>query len=97
MTLPDVTARADLYNLGATGYALLTGRPPFEGSQLVEMIQRIRTERPPAPSTFQMSVFAQFEAVIMKLLEKDPDHRFQSAAELLAALDQIAKFQGLSV
>lgn len=93
----EVDARADLYNLGATGYALLTGRPPFEGSQLVEMIQRIRTERPAAPSTFQMSVFAQFEAVIMKLLEKDPDHRFQSAKELLAALEQIAAFQGLSV
>jgi len=96
-TEAEIDERADLYNLGATVYAVLTGRPPFAGGSVVEMIKKIRGERPAAPSTYQMSVFAGFEGTVMRLLAKDPAERFPSANELLAELDRIAKFQGISV
>lgn len=96
-TEAEIDGRADLYNLGAATYALLTGQPPFQGDNIVAMIHRIRTERPPAPSTFQMSVFAQFEGVVMRLLEKNPADRFPNASELLAEIERIARFQNIQV
>src|SRR5262249_10463444 len=52
----DADVRSDLYGLGATAYALLTGRPPLEGATLVETIAKIRTEAPVKPTKYQMSI-----------------------------------------
>jgi serine/threonine protein kinase len=93
----DVDHRSDLYGLGATLYALLTGRPPFGGATLVEKITRIRQGTPEKPTKFQMSVPGQFEAVALKLLQKRPEDRYQSAADLLAELTRVGKFNGVSV
>ncbi len=91
----DVDGRSDLYGLGATVYALLTGRPPFEGSSLVEKITRIRQTPPEKPSKYQMSIPGRFEGAVMKLLAKDPDERFQTAGELVKELEWIGKLQGV--
>src|SRR5262249_48385766 len=56
----DVDGRSDLYGLGATVYALLTGHPPCDGSTLVEKITRIRKEPPVKPSKSQMSIPSAF-------------------------------------
>ena len=76
----EIDARSDLYGLGATVYALLTGRPPFEGTTLVEKITRIRQTAPDKPTKYQMSIPAMFEGVVLKLLAKDPKDRYQTAA-----------------
>jgi hypothetical protein len=89
--------RSDLYGLGATVYALLTGRPPFGGATLVEKISRIRQTEPEKPSKFQMSIPSQFEAVVLKLLAKNPDSRYQSAGELLKELARVGRFSGTTV
>lgn len=91
----DVDARSDLYGLGATVYALLTGRPPFAGSTVVETITRIRRTDPEPPTRFQMSIPARFEGVVLKLLAKDPDDRHPTAAALVAELERLAKSHGL--
>jgi serine/threonine protein kinase len=92
----EVDARSDLYGLGATVYALLTGRPPFTGASLVEKITRIRQTEPEKPSKYQMGIPGKFEGIILKLLAKTPDDRYQSARELVKELERVARFSGLA-
>jgi serine/threonine protein kinase len=93
----EVDGRSDLYGLGATVYALVTGRPPFAAASLGELISQIRTAEPERPQKYQMSVPQMFQDTILKLLAKRPEDRFGSAKELLAALERAGKFAGISV
>jgi serine/threonine protein kinase len=92
-----VDARSDLFSLGATCYALLSGKPPFLGASLVETLTKIRTAEPLKPSTFQMGIPSAFEGAILKLLAKKPEDRYQTAAEWVAELERIGKFNGVPV
>jgi serine/threonine protein kinase len=93
----EIDGRSDLYGLGATVYALLAGRPPFSGTTLAEKVTRIRQTAPERPTKYQMSIPAQFEGVVLKLLAKRPEERYQTASELLAELERVGKFQGVTV
>jgi serine/threonine protein kinase len=87
----DIDGRSDLYGLGATTYALLTGRPPFEGSTLVELVTRIRQTEPEKPTKYQLSIPHRFESAVLKLLAKRPEDRYQTATALLSELEKIGK------
>jgi len=91
-----VDRRSDLFCLGATLYALLTGKPPFAGTSLVDTILKIRQADPAKPSKFQMGIPSAFEGVVLKLLSKNPDERYQTAKELVAELERIGKLQGVT-
>lgn len=93
----EIDHRSDLYSLGATVYAVLTGKPPFVGSTLIDTIQKIRTAEPAKPRTVQMGINSAFEGAVLKLLAKEPASRYQSAAELVAELERIATFGGVKV
>jgi serine/threonine protein kinase len=93
----DVDGRSDIYSLGATIYALLTGRPPCEGGSLLETITKIRQAEPVKPKKYQLSIPDLFEGTVMRMLAKRPDDRFQKPADLLADLERVAKFQGVKV
>ncbi len=81
---PD--ARSDIYSLGAVGYYLLTGAPPFEGERPIQvMIGHAREEVVP-PSRRQAGIPPDLEQVVLRCLAKAPIDRFQSAAELADAL-----------
>jgi serine/threonine protein kinase len=88
--------RSDLYGLGATAYALLTGRPPCAGATLVETVSKIRSEVPVRPTKYQMSIPGDLESIVMKLLAKKPEERFQTAGALLKDLERLGKFKGVS-
>jgi serine/threonine protein kinase len=92
----EVDARSDLYGLGATVYALLTGHAPCEGKTLIEKVTRIRQVVPEKPSKYQMSVPSMFEGVVLKLLAKEPKDRYQTAADAVKELERIGKFNGVS-
>jgi hypothetical protein len=94
---PDaVDARSDLYSLGALLYACLTGHPPFEGDNVIDTIVKIRQAAVAMPKKYQMSIPDAFQAVVLHLLAKRPEERFQSAAELLRELERVGKFHGVS-
>ncbi len=81
---------ADVYALGAILYYCLAGRPPFEAQTVVEMLDRVRTEQPSAPSRWQPSVPLDLETICLKCLRKEPEHRYASASELA---DELVRFQ----
>jgi predicted ATPase/C4-dicarboxylate-specific signal transduction histidine kinase len=81
-----IDARADLYSLGCIFYELLVGRPPFQGGDVAERIHAHATQKPCSPCELREDVSAQLSLLVMKLLEKAPDHRYGSAAGVMADL-----------
>jgi serine/threonine protein kinase len=84
----EVDGRADLYALGATLWALLVGRPPFEG-QGVELMKKHLVEKPRPPSELAIEVPPELDELIIQLLAKEPKDRPQSADEVAARLGRI--------
>lgn len=87
----DVDARSDLFSLGSLLYEMTTGRLPFEGANPQEVLAKILTAQPDAIARFHYDVPAEFERIVRKCLEKDPDDRYQSAREIVLDLRALAK------
>jgi eukaryotic-like serine/threonine-protein kinase len=83
-----VSPRSDLYSVGVVLYELLTGQVPFEGEAPVSIALKQVSEPPVPPSQLEPSIPPALEGVVMRALEKDPDHRFQDADEFIGALEQ---------
>ncbi|WP_208875171.1 serine/threonine-protein kinase [Streptomyces armeniacus] len=81
--------RSDLYALGCVLFELLTGRLPFEAPDTMGYLSAHLTDDPPAPGSVVRDVAADWDALILRLLEKDPGRRYDSAAELAAALRRL--------
>jgi len=89
----EVTPRSDLYSLGAMLYEMVTGRPPFVGDESVAIIGQHLNTPPVAPSWHNPTVPPGLEALVLRLLEKDPSKRPGSAAEVREALAHVAPSQ----
>ncbi len=81
-----VTARTDVYGLGATLYEALSLRPPLVGRDTPDLLRRIVREEPPALRHVAPGVPRDLEILCAKCLEKSPRHRYPTAAELAADL-----------
>ena len=79
-------ARSDLYSLGITIFEMLTGTVPFDGDSTVAVaVQHIQDEIP-APSTVTDDIPLSIDRIVLKLTQKKPDRRYQTAAELISDL-----------
>jgi WD40 repeat protein len=88
-----VDARADLYSLGATLYYLLTGQPPFEGEGYV-VVKRLLVETPKPPREVRPEIAPALDQLVVRLLAKKPEDRYESALEVAELLEEIAGGDG---
>jgi len=82
----QVDGRSDLYSLGAIGYVMLTGMPPVRGNNSEEIVTSIFTYVPPPPRQLDPTIPVHLDQACMRLLEKMPENRFQTAQEFISAL-----------
>lgn len=85
---PDT--RGDLYSLGATAYFLLTGRPPFDLENPLQLVIAHATEEPKTLREVGVTISSELESIILKCLRKNPADRFQTPDEMLTALESVA-------
>jgi len=82
----DLDARSDLYSLGIVAYQMLCGEPPFVGGTTPALLVKHLAEAPVPIAQRRADVPADLSAIVMRLLEKNPEHRFQQANDLTQAL-----------
>ncbi len=86
-----VDFRSDLYSVGITFYEMVTGKVPFDSETNSDFqVQKAHLETPPPrPSIFNPEIGSKIEKFILKALQKKPEKRFQSASEMLEAIEGI--------
>ncbi len=84
-----VDARSDVYSLGCVLYEILTAEPPFVGDSPVAVAYQHVREDPIPPSQRHTGISPELDAVVLKSLAKNPDNRYQSAAEMRADLIRV--------
>ena len=90
--LPEIDHRSDIYSLGALGYRMLMGRPPFWGPNATDILTKHVNEAPVPIRDINPTIPKDFADAIMRCLEKDPWSRFPTAMELRSALDSVTFF-----
>lgn len=88
----EIDHRSDIYSLGALGWRLLVGRPPFRGATITEILAKHVSEAPVPIRELNPSIPKDLADAIMRCLEKDPWKRFSTALELRATLDAVSFF-----
>lgn len=84
-----VDSRSDVYSLGCVLYEILTGEPPFIGDSPVAVAYQHVREDPTPPSQRHEDISPELDAVVLKALAKNPDNRYQTAAEMRADLVRV--------
>ncbi len=84
----NVDIRSDLYSLGCTFYELLTGRPPFLGTNAINISFKHINEQPQPPSNFNKEVSKDLDNIILKLLSKNPSDRYQTPEQVINDLEK---------
>ncbi len=89
----DIDARTDVYSLGITLYECLTGRVPFRGDHLEQILHDILITPPPAPRSLNADLSPEVEAVVLKAIDKKPEHRYATIRDFRDDLRALLAFR----
>lgn len=89
-----IDGRSDLYSLGITIYEMVTGRVPFNSDQWMTVLYQHINEPPPPPEKYFDKINRDLRGVVLKMLEKKPEDRFQTAAEACEAMEIVLQRMG---
>jgi serine/threonine protein kinase len=89
--------RSDIYSLGIAFYEMMTGKVPFDADTPLAILMKHLNDPLPLPHKVDPDIPEPFERVVLKALAKQPDERYQSAAEMSAALIEAARQVGIEV
>jgi serine/threonine-protein kinase len=92
----ETDPRSDIYSLGVLLYQCIAGKPPFQGTDSIDIIVKHIREKPVALRTHVTDLPLEVNALVMKMLEKEPANRFQSMDEVLEAMKAAGSTAGLS-
>ncbi len=85
----SLDGRSDLYSLGITLFQTLTGKLPFTGTTVRQLERAHRDEKPAAPSSLTEGIPASVDAIVARLLAKEPDDRYRKAEDVCAEIDEV--------
>lgn len=94
MNPKDVDKRADIYSLGVTAYEILTGRLPYNGSNIGEIVMKIMQSEPPLMSELNREIPEGLDGIIFKAMAKTADLRYDTAMDLANDLRNILNTMG---
>ena len=92
----EIGTRSDIFSLGVTLYALLTGRSPFRGEDVYSTLRNVIEEAPASPRSANPQVARDLATICLKCLRKDPAERYASAQELADDLQSYLKDEPIS-
>ena len=85
----EIDGRSDIFSLGVVFYEMLTGERPFTGESIASIVVKIIQAQPKRISAIRKNLPQELETIVNKMLEKDPNDRYQTAQDIINDLDKV--------